>query len=884
MTGYRRGLGPGATDPDDGPARELDEEIRAHLDMRTAELVARGMSPEDARAEALRRFGEGHRARRRLLAGVRRAQRHRRLRRAVETVVSDARLAARGARRSPGFAAVAVLVFAAGVGLTTSMVAVTDRVLLRPLPHPEPGELVALWSTAERGSEFRWVSMGNWVDWKEAESIGSTAIHAVDRASVATHEDAFHATTARVAGPFFATLGNTLLAGRAFTEEEAQADAPVAVVGEGFWRRILGARPPPLAGLLDVNGRAVQIVGVVRHGEAFPAGTEIWIPFPYRAEGGALRNNINYEAVARLRSDATLEQARAELGAIAARIRASDPEALYSWGVGVRPLRDVVVGDARPYLVLLTVAVGLLLLAACANLAGLSLARARRRVRESAVHLALGAGRARLVRRTVTEHVLLATVGGGVGVVLAWLGTEALMSRVASVVPRADEVAFDLRVALLGGAAALGAGLLAGLLPALRGSRGDLSTVLSGARGGITGGRGLPGAAMVGAEIALAVTLLVTGALLIRSFQGLVSRDLGFEPTGVVTAGIALVGPGYADHERRLRFWTSLTERVGGLPGIEEVAVSNAIPTSDGGRGFIDLPGREGDDIGAGYRVVSDRYFDALGVPLVAGRPFDASDGPGTERVTIVSRSMVERFWPGGDPLGQRVRARSMEAFMTGGGAPWLTVVGVVGDMRQYGWESQPEAEMYVLHRQVPYFTRGMTLVARGRPGVTGWEAAVRGAVRELDPSLAVEVASLDARLARLTEERRLVLAGLGLFGGAALLLVCLGIYGLMSFAAGERAPEMAVRVALGAPRGGIVGLMLGSALRVLLVGAAVGLVAAWGFTRLLGGLLVEVGAADPFSYAAALAVLATVALAAALAPSLRAARRDPLDALRDEG
>ncbi|HSM61215.1 MAG TPA: ADOP family duplicated permease [Longimicrobiales bacterium] len=883
MRGYRRGLGPGATDPDGGVARELDEEIRAHLDMRTAELVARGMSPEDARAEALRRFGEGHRTRRRLLAGVRRARRHRRLRRALETVVSDVRLAARGARRSPGFAAVAVLVFAAGVGLTTSMVAVADHVLLRPLPHPEPGQLVALWSKAERGSGFRWVSMGNWVDWKGAESIGSTAIHAVHRASVATDEDAFHAATARVAGPFFATLGNTLLTGRAFTEAEAQAGAPVAVVSEGFWRRVLGSGPPPLADLLEVNGRAVQVVGVVRQGEAFPAGTEIWIPFPYRAEGGALRNNINYEAMARLRSDATLEQARAELGAIAARIRASDPEARYSWGVGVRPLRDVVVGDARPYLVLLTVAVGLLLLAACANLAGLSLARARRRVRESAVHLALGAGRARLVRRTVTEHVLLAAVGGGLGVALAWLSTEALMSRVASVVPRADEVAFDVRVALLGGAAALGAGLLAGLLPALRGSRGDLSTVLSGARGGITGGRGLPGAAMVGAEIALAVTLLVTGALLIRSFQGLVSRDLGFEPTGVVTAEIALVGPAYADPERRLLFWTSLTERVGELPGIEEVAVSNAIPTSDAGRGFIDLPGREGDDIGAGYRVVSDRYFDALGVPLLAGRHFEASDGPDTERVTIVSRSMVERFWPGGDPLGQRVRARSMEA-MIGGGAPWLTVVGVVGDMRQYGWESQPEAEMYVLHRQVPHFTQGMTLVARGRGGVTGWESALRAAVRELDPSLAVELASLDALLARLTEERRLVLAGLGLFGGAALLLVCLGIYGLMSFAAGERAPEMAVRVALGAPRGGIVGLMLGSALRVVLVGAAVGLVAARGFTRLLDGLLVEVGAADPFSYAAALAVLATVALAAALVPSLRAARRDPLDALRDEG
>ena len=885
MTHYRKGLGPGGVQPGKRVERELDEEIEAHLRMRTEELVASGMDPAAARTEARRRFGTRADARRRLLAAARRRDRRRHWREGWEHLRMDARLTLRRARRAPGFTALALAIFASGVGLTTSMFTVADHVLLRPLPHPDPQELVALWSVTERGNPFPQVSMANWVDWKErASTLDGTALYDVRRSAVATADDAFYVTTAEVAGPFFRTLGTSFAAGRGFTEEEAQEDASLAVVSEGFWRRVLGGVTPLERIHLEVTGRTRQVVGVVPDAERFPQDVDIWLPRPYAPGSGGMRNNINHQAVARLRDGTTLEQARVELSGIARGIRENDPEALYSWGVGVKPLRDVVVGEARTYLVALAAAVGFVLLVACANLAGLSVARARRGAQESAVHLALGAGRGRLVRRAVTEHVILALAGGGAGVLLAWSTTTLLMSRVSAVVPRAQEVGFDARVAAFGVVAALAAGLLAGLLPALAGSRGEPAAALSGVRGAVSGGRGLPGAVMVGTEIALAVALLVAGGLLVRSFQAVVSQDLGYDAESVLTADVTLTSGPYAESmDARTAYWERVLEQVGALPGVREVGVGNWIPTSDGGTGFIEVEGSDRQEIGAGYRVVSDRYFDALDIPLLSGRRFGPVDAGGTERVVLVNERMVDLYWPDVDPLGQRVRATSMEAWMHGGTAPWLRVVGVVGDVRHYGFESDPSAEMYVLHRQIPSWTGSMTLVADVQSPTPEMAAGLRETIRNVDPSLAVELGSMEARVARLTAERRMVLAGIGTFGAAALLLVCLGVYGLMTFAAGERTREMAVRTALGAERGRLVRLMLGGALRVVAAGVAAGLLAAYGFSRLLTSLLVEVRGVDPLTYGAAALLLTAVALLAALAPSLRAARKDPLEGLRSE-
>ncbi len=537
-------------------------------------------------------------------------------------------------------------------------------------------------------------------------------------------------------------------------------------------------------------------------------------------------------------------------------------------------------GDTRGVLRILMASVLFVLLAACANLAGLGLARGRRRAGEMATRLALGARRAQLLRQLLVEQLLLALVGGGLGLLLAWWGTSFVFRAAADLVPPGTRLGFDLRIAGFGACAALLAGLLTAIAPAVRTSR----LRASGARGGVGGGRGLPGAIMVGAEVALAVTLLVGGGLLLRSFLATASRDLGFDPAGVVTVDVALSGPEYADRDRSLAYWEDLMERERAVPGVAAVAVSNAVPTEGGGVSFIEIEGDDRPNEGAGYRVVSDDFFGVLGIPLGAGRTFGDGDAAGTERVGIVNESFARAFWPGGEALGKRFKASSMEAWYSGGQAPWIRIVGVVGDIRHYGFESDPRPDVFVLHRQMPAYTRSMSAVVKLRPGAPpGAAEALRRAAHDVDPGLAVRVRPLAARVRGLLAGRRLTLSIVGAFATVGALLVCLGIYGLITFAVQERTREIAVRAALGLGRSGILALMLGSALRVTLVGAAAGVLAALSFSRMLTSLVVDVGTTDPLTYAVAAALLVGVALLAALIPAVRATRLDPLEALNSE-
>lgn len=865
--------------------READREVEAHLAMRADALVAAGMEPEAARAEALRRFGDVEEARRSLVIAARRRGRRRRWRTRLEEARRVVGHGLRRARRAPGFTALAVLVFALGVGLSTAVFTVTDHVLLRPLPFPRPDELVALEGVDQNGSPISRVSMGNWVDWKDgASSLSATALYQTARVTVGTGRgNVFWAGGAAVLGPFFRTLEVPMASGRPLREEDGQNDADVVVVSRRFWTRVLGANPDLGSLRLEVDNRAVQVVGVVAAGHEIPGGTDVWIPRRYRPGTGAMRNNINYEAVARLAAGVTPARAGEELDGIARAIRERDPEAIYSYGVRVRPLRDVVVGASRRSLELLMGAVLLVLVVACANLAGLSLARGRRRERDTEVRRALGARRTQLLAELLAEHVVVALAGGVLGVVLAAAGTEAALTLLGPVVPRSSEVAFDGRIAAFGIGASLCAGLLAGLLPALGSSRGRGIAVGS-ARGRVSGGRGLPGSVMVGTEMAVAVTLLVAGGLLLRSFLALTSRDLGFDPRDVATVDVALTAPEYRDMDRRLGYWDAVLQRLREGPGVAGAALGNWIPTGGGGTSFVDIEGEPDADFGAGYRVVSEDYFRVMGMRLLEGRAFDARDGRHTERVGVVTEAAAHRFWPDGSPLGRRIKATSMEAYYSGGTAPWITVIGVVADVRHRGFEDDPRPELFVLHRQIPAWASFMTVVARLRPGAArGTLQHLADDVRTLDPRLAVEARTLENRLHGLLAERRWILTGLGVFAGAALLLVCLGVYGLISYAVSERTREIAVRAALGAGRPGILTMVLGSALRVAGAGAAIGLLSALLLRKLLAAMVVGVGTADPLTYLGAGALLLVVALVAALVPSLRAARLDPVDALRRE-
>lgn len=887
MKGYRRLvrlLWPGERSRE----RETDEEIAAHLELRVADLVAGGMSEEEARSEALARFGDLEEARRRIRRAARRRDRRLDWLERLDGVHRDLLVAARRIGRRPGHAMLGVAIFGAGIGLTTVMFTFVDNVLLRPLPFPEPDRLVALFSVPEDGRAFPWVSMGNWHDWqRDNRTLESTAIHSQEPRDVTVRgeDGAFTAPGVSVYGAFFETLRLPMVVGRAPSAEEAASDPDMVVVSESFWRRILGGGATLEERTLELDGRTRHVVGVVARGYEHPEGVDLWLPQPHRAQTGAARNNINFLAVARLAEGTTVEQAEADLSSIADGIRASDPEAIYSWGVAVQPLHDVVIGDAGQYLGVLMGAVVLVLLIGCANLAALGFARGTERQDEVALRLSLGASRRRIVRQLLTEELLLAVAGGAVALALAWWGTGAVLDGVGHVIPRSRDVGFDGRVAAFGVLVALFAGVAAGLPPALRAAKGGPGQVLAGGRT-IRSRGGLPGVLLVGGEVALTVLLLTGGGLLLMSLDALVSRDVGFDPRNVATIDVALTAPEYrGDNERVVAYWESLVDVTEALPAIEAVGVGNWIPTGGGGTGFIDIEGDPGEDgSGAGYRVVGGDYFGSLRIPVLVGRVFDERDRLDTELVTVINQAMADEHWPSSNPIGQRVRALSMESYWFGGEAPWRTVVGVVGDVRHYGFESDMQAEMFVPYRQMPWMSTAMSAVVRVRgPALAQTLPLLREEVQALDPSLAVDVATLEDRLHRTVSERRMIATMLTAFALAALMLASLGVYGVISYAVGRRTREMAIRSALGAQRAGLVRLVLVGAMRLVALGAAVGLLLAAMFRSVLDSLLVDVSSGDPAAYVASGACLLVVALTAALVPALRAARLDPLEALRSE-
>jgi predicted permease len=863
------------------PIEELDEEIRAHIEMRAEDLMAEGLPSEEARAEALRRFGDLEAARKALLLDAVRRQRRLRWMSRIEGLSRDVAVAFRSLHRARGFTALSLLILATAIGLASATFAVTDHVLLRPLPYPEPSSLVTLQSVGE-GGPFDQVSMANWVDWKErSTALSATALWRVSRMTIGgAGTDPFRVEGVVAHGDLWGTLGARFAAGRPFAEAEAQAGERLAVVSEDLWRNELGETADLDRLTLEIDGVRHAVVGVVARGQAFPDGADVWISAPYTPGSGGTRNNISYEAVARIRPDVTIERAASELSAIALGIQQSDPEAIYSYGVGVAPLHERVTGGARRSIVVLMSAVLLVLLVACANLAGLGLARARRMEGDFAVRLALGAGRARLVRQVLVEHAVLASAGAALGLWLAWMGIGRLLAALPDRLPRADAVVVDARVLLFAAAVAAAAALATGAGPAAAVLRGRMGPGAQGARGRIRGGRGLPGAFMVGAEVALATAFLIGGGLLVRSFVAAASRPLGFEPEGVVTLEVTLTGSTYDDTGATVAYWNRVLERLGAEPAVEAAAVGNWIPTGGSGTSFVELEGGAEADLGAGYRVVSDRYFDAMGTAVLAGRTFNASDDLGTERVGLVNEALAARYWPGDSPLGKRLKATSMEAYYHGGVAPWITVVGVAGDVRHHGFETDPRPELFVLYRQVPDWTRAMTAVIRTRPGAGDTVGGLSEVARSVDPSLAVDAATLASRVRALLAERRLVLGALWTFAALAVLLACLGVYALISFAAQERTREIAIRSALGADRGGILTLMLRDAGRVVFWGLGAGILAGFALTHVLRSLLVDVTATDPLTYAGAAAVLALVGVGAALVPSWRAARADPLGVL----
>lgn len=865
-------------------AREADDELRAHLQLHVDDLVASGHDPADAERLAAERLGDlpavreaverAARDRDRRLGGLER----------LDGLRRDLLVAVRRMRRRPGHSLLSVCIFALGIGLTTTMFTVVDGVLLRPLGFPDPDRLVALYSVSEDNDDFPWVSMGNWYDWDQGNrTLVSSAIHSQEPIDVAVSGigEPFVAATVRTHGAFFETLGIPLVVGSVPDSATVAAGGAYVLVSERFWTEALGRQPLPVPAI-GLDGIPHEVVGVVQAGFEHPQGVDLWQPRRAFPQVGMARNNINYRAVGRLAEGTTIDQATSDLSAIADGIRLSDPEGVYSWGVGVHPLAEDVVGDSRPYLLVLMGAVALVLLIACTNLAALGFARGAERAQEVALRMSLGARRRRVMRQLLSEELLLAGLGGVLGVVLAWLGTEALVSAIQDVVPRGDDIRFDARVAGFGVFVSILAGALAGLPPAMNATRKGGPSLI-GRR--VARGRGLPGTVLVAGEVALTVLLVTGGTLLLMNLSALGARELGYQPEGLAAVQVALVSERYReDTDRVLTYWEEVGRIVEADARTESVGFATWAPTTGGGRSFVDVRGDDQPDGGAGYRVIGGDYFRSMRIPLLQGRAFDERDQAGSEPVTIVSQHMAEEFWPGQNPIGRRVRAPSMESYFFEDGAPWRTVVGVAGDVRHYGYDADIEGEMYVPHRQMVRMSMSMTATVRMNGGVEAADVEfLRREIQSLDPTLAVRASTFEERLGnRLAERRMIVLLLIG-FASAGLLLASLGVYGVISHAVARRTREMAIRSALGADRTRVAGLVIGGAMRWVVLGTAVGLVLTYGGRGLIDSLLLDIRSADPRAYAVAALCLILVTIAAAAIPAARAARVDPLVGLSAE-
>jgi putative ABC transport system permease protein len=800
----------------------------------------------------------------------------------MRTLFQDLRYGARTLWKRPGFTLVAVLTLALGIGANTAIFSVVNAVLLKPLPYRDPARLVQVWEhKAREGGEQDTISPQNFEDWR-AQSSSFEAMSAYEYESfvLTGAGEPERVVGIKASSAFVDVLGVRPALGRGFLPgEDAPGAGRVAVLSERLWRRRFGGRADALGQSVTLNGLSHTVVGVMPADFSFPSPRlDVWVP---SVDLSRPRGDHFMFGVARLKDGVSLGQAQGELDVIARRLGEQYPDTNRNGGVLLVPLQEELVGGARTALLVLLGAVLFMLLIACVNVANLLLARSAARRREFAVRAALGASRTRLVRQLLTESMLLSLAGGGVGFLLAVWGVDLILAAGAGAIPRASEVGVDSRAFFFTLAASALTGLLFGLAPALNFSAPDVNGALKeGGRGASAGRRQARSqGALVVAEIALALVLLVGGGLLLKSYARLRGVDPGFDAGRVLTARLDLPEVRYGERASQADFARRALERLRALPGVEAAGVVNDLPLSGSrsSRSF-DLDGREQSPTPqADYRKASPDYFRAAGIRLVRGRGFNEADDEAAPPVAVINEACARRYFAGEEPLGRRL------IYSDGhGGQLKREVVGVVADVKHESLAAQREPEVYVPFAQHPQGSMFFALRTAADPQALA--APLRKAVLELDGDLPVySVMTMQQRVDSSVAPQRFNALLVAVFACAALLLAGVGVFGVMSFLVAERTHEIGVRLALGAGRADILRLVAGRGLRLALAGVALGIPVALALTRAMTRLLYEVTASDPLVFAGIALLLTSVALLACLVPARRATKVDPMVALRYE-
>lgn len=855
--------------------RELTEEVGSYVELLMEKKMKEGMNKRDARRAAMVEMGGVEQVKEEVRAG--------RSGFAIETFFQDLRYGMRSLLRKPGFTLTAVIALALGIGANSAIFSVINGVLLRSLAYRDADSIVMVWEkNFQRGRSQNSVSPANFLDWKkQSVSFEQFAASWDTRVNLTSSGEPEEIQVQRVSADFFSVLGVPPRLGRSFArEEDVLGGTLVVVLSDELWQSRFGGNPAIVGQSITASGRTFTVVGVMPPGFHF-LNTQVkaWIPLALDPANDWRKQGRYLRSVARLKSGVTIQQAQAELDGIAKRLEQDYPDYNKGWGANLVPMHEQIVGDIRPVLLVLLAAVAFVLLIACANVANLLLSRAASRQKELALRAALGAGRTRLIRQMLTESVLLAVMGGALGVILAYWGIRLLLALAPDNVPRLNEITIDPRVLGFTLAISLLTGLIFGLVPALQSSRPDLSDALKEGARGSSGGSRVVRNLFVVSEMALALVLLVGAGLMLRSFFQLHQVKTGFDTDHVLTMRVQLPMAKYREPQQRAEFFKRAQERLAALPGVKAVGAISYLPLTGLASSTVfnlatqpDLPPSESP--ATEVRAITPGYFAAMGIPLLKGRSFDERDGADS-RVLVINETLAHKYFPGQNPIGQRLIVNWEPKVAD-------EIVGVVGDVKETALAEEANPAIYWPHPREAY--QFMNFVLRAAIDPAPLSAAVTKEIHALDPDQPVaDIRTLDQVVAKSISRPRFNALLLAIFAGVALVLASVGIYGVMNYSATQRTQEIGIRMALGAKPADILRLVVGHGMKLTLAGIVIGVIASLALTRVMANLLFGITATDLPTFVAVSAVLTTVALVANYIPARRATRLNPIIALRYE-